>query len=1380
MKYEPSEIEMEYVDGGYRANIIGSGGGKKSSGGGKGSKGSKVKQPTEADVSLRSKAFVTIVAVLGEGEIEGFATPVDLFQDIYLDDTPIRNPDGTINLQEVTVDFRHGNQIQSHMPLGDGIESEQSVNIKVSKSAGPVVRNVNQATANLLKVRLMTPMLREVDKDNNLIGTSIRFRIDLSTQGGPFATAVEHSIEGYTTGPYERTYIMELATAGPWTVRVVRLTDDSTTTKLTNDLYFQAFTTVIQQKYRYPNTALMLLRLSAEQFQSIPRLSVHLRQLRVRVPHNYDPVNRTYTGMFNGGLKYAYTNNPAWCMYDLLTNGRYGIGELIDVNAIDLFSIYSIGQNCDERVPTGVGTNTEPRFSCNVFIQSQDDAYKVLDAFASIFRGMVYYAAGTIFVAQDRVRDPVRIYTDANVIQEVDDQGRITAPPFTYTGAGKSAIHTVAMVSYSDPLNLYKTEIEYVEDQVGRERYGYNPTEVTAFACTSRSQARRVGTWLLTSERIRSEVIVFKVGTEGLLVRPNEVFRVQDSARAGIRWGGRIVAATSTSITIDNPITPDPSVMTMLLVLDGNGELVNRPCNTTPGQPTNVLPFTTPIIPPPQVNGIWVTESTSILTQLFQCLKVVEVEPHIYEITGTAYDPTIYNFVDLNTPLERRSITGLRDPRQAPGAPGAPEITETLYATIESAGVKSRLDISWAASGDVFTAKYILEWKLRHDFSYITLAETIEPRYVMYDVAPGVYDFRVRAVNSLGVASSTVEARFEVRGLTEPPADVNELTVVALGETALLSWEVHPDVDVRIGGTFKVKHANIKSGANWVDGLDLAIVPGSATTLTTGLMDGTYMIKAVDSSGNQSVNADYVVIEGMTSFVQTNVMATTQQSPTFPGARINVVSTGSSLKLASTDMFDYKAGLWDASPGNIDQAGNYFDSISGLFDAITGMFEGQGSAYGLVSPGYYYFQEPFDLGAIYSVRAYAEIEAFEINEQDLFDNWAGTFDQTIGLFQGSDIDSAYVILEIATSNNGTHYSAYKPWKFGDYTGRFFRFRLYMNAGVSNHNIQVNKLIVHLDMPDRIESGWVVTATTPVGLSYNPPFRDTPFLATTLLDSQSGDYLQMSGVSNQGFTILAKNSANANVARNVVWFAKGYGMLQPNLDTAEFSPKTLTNLAIWYEQEMLLDNNGSPTVSRWTDLSGNNRHSTQTTKNIQPFFAPDTFNGFSALRFDGNRYLRHTYIGEPRTLIIVGNSTSGGTHQAFTGVDSTRTWNDSFYFVKASTGLRQAEFCVTNVEQTNLVSAIIPEKVGSPQIYICQYDGATYSIWDGNVKNTKNFTGTRSTPSATPAAAIGGNVFNDAVTDRLIGNMYEFILYDRVLPPEEVDTILDYLINKYGF
>jgi len=610
--------------------IIGAGGG------GKGG-GASARVAQEAPDSLRSKAYARVVDLVCEGEIEGLAAGL---QSVYLDDTPIQNPDGSYNFTGVTLETRPGTQQQSYIPGFSSVENEVAVGVEC-KANQPVVRTINDPDVDAVRIKVSIPTLTLQDTTNgDLNGTSVSYAIDLQARGAGYVQILADTVSGKTTSRYQRSYYIPLTGTGPWDVRLRRITADSTQTSLQNKTFLESYTEVIESKLRYPNSALMALRVDASQFTSIPRRSYDLKLLRARIPSNYFPETRSYAGVWDGTFKVAWTDNPAWCFYDLVTSTRYGLGSFIPESQVDKWALYRVARYCDELVPNGLG-GYEPRFTCNLYLQSREQAYKVVQDMASIFRGMAYWSGGAITVTQDAPQDPVYQFTAANVIDG----------EFAYQGSSAKARHTVALVSWTDPDDFYRQKVEYVEDMAGIARYGVVQADVVAMGCTSRGQANRVGKWLLYSEQSESEIITFRTGLEGAVVRPGDVIKVADSSRGGLRLGGRIAAATTVSVTLDQDL---PAGSWRISVLLPTGAVEERQVGSLSGRTVGV---TSAFSTAPQVGAIWVLASTQVEIQLFRVVQVAESEPGIHEVTALAHNPSKYDAIERGLALQPRDIT---------------------------------------------------------------------------------------------------------------------------------------------------------------------------------------------------------------------------------------------------------------------------------------------------------------------------------------------------------------------------------------------------------------------------------------------------------------------------------------------------------------------------------------------------------------------------------------------------------------------------------------------------------------------------------------------------------------------------------------------------
>lgn len=568
--------------------IIGAGGG------GKGGGGASARVAQEAPDSLRSKAYARVVDLISEGEIEGL---VDGLQSVYLDDTPIQNADGTTNFSGVTLETRDGTQQQSYVPGFSSVENEVPVGVEI-KASQPVVRSITDPDVDAVRIKVSVGQLTNQDTTNgDLNGSSVSFSIDRQVSGGGFVEVINDTISGKTTTKYQRSYYVPLTGNGPWEIRVRRITADSTSSAIQNKTYLDSYTEVVESKLRYPNSALVALRVDASQFSAIPRRSYDMKLLRVRVPVNYDPGTRTYSGVWNGNFKIAWTDNPAWCFYDLVTSTRYGLGGYIPESQVDKWALYRVAQYCDQLVPNGLG-GFEPRFTCNLYLQTREQAYKVVQDMASIFRGMVYWSGGAITVTQDAPSDAVYQFAPGNV---VDGE-------FAYQGSSAKARHTVALVTWNDPDDFYRQKVEYVEDAAGIARYGIVQSDVVALGCTARGQAHRVGKWLLFSEQSESEIVTFRTGLEGAVVRPGDVIKVADPVRGGMRLGGRIAAATASTVTLDQELPAD--LPWRLSVVLPNGTVEERLVGPVSGRTLTVtIPFS--LVPKLMQFGCWHPQSLS-------------------------------------------------------------------------------------------------------------------------------------------------------------------------------------------------------------------------------------------------------------------------------------------------------------------------------------------------------------------------------------------------------------------------------------------------------------------------------------------------------------------------------------------------------------------------------------------------------------------------------------------------------------------------------------------------------------------------------------------------------------------------------------------------
>jgi predicted phage tail protein len=670
--------------------------------------------------------------------------------------------------------------------------------------------------------------------------------------GLPSAKAI-----GKTTSKYERSFRIDLTGSAPWNIRVRRITDDSTSAYLQNSTFWSSYTEIINNKFRYPNSALIGIKLDASQFDNIPRRAYDLKLLKVKIPSNYNPVTRVYTGVWDGTFVRAWTDNPAWCFYDLLTNTRYGLGNFLPAAQIDKFTLYAIAQYCDELVPDGFG-GTEPRYTCNVYLQNQDEAYTLINRMASIFRGMPYWSSGAITLGYDAPSDPVYQFTNANVLNG----------DFNYIGSSKSTRHTVALVTWNDPEDLYKQKVEYVEDKDGIARYGILQTEVVAVGCTSRGQANRVGKWLLYTEQLETEVVTFKAGIEGNIVRPSDVIQIADENRAGTRMGGRVVSSTTTSVTLDQDVASISGIVgSTFSVLMMDGTLASRTVASVSG---SVVTLSTALPLTPQANTVWMLQTSGILAQLFRVISCSEEEGAI-NISALAYNPSKYNAIELGLDLKPRDITDLNEVLPAPTGFNA---TESLY--WQGSSIKVLVTLSWTP---VSKAKqYEVSYKIG-DGNFITLPITSNPSIDIRNTIAGEFTFKVATINAFGIFGNKGAVGTYTKtilGKTAPPSNVTGLAVTfnrLIGVT--LDWTNITDIDL---SAYEIRTGNTTS--TWATSTFLAKVKASTYKLSTQPSATTkYFVKAIDTSGFYSTTAaevtfTYTAPSNPTAVTQTIVKTT--------------------------------------------------------------------------------------------------------------------------------------------------------------------------------------------------------------------------------------------------------------------------------------------------------------------------------------------------------------------------------------------------------------------------------------------------------------------------------------------------------------------------
>lgn len=799
-------------------------------GGGKG----KGRAPVEADDTLQSRAMISVLDLLGEGEIGGL---VNGARSIFIEDTPLQNPDGTMNFNGVSWVQTTGTQNQQPIAGFSDIETPYPVQSRVRKDT-PRTITITNPNADQVRMIVTLPALHITDKKTGDVhGTVVQIQFEIATivngVEGPFVdVSGQLTLRGKSRSRYQRAYTLTLPKPGEaWKVRMKRLTDDSASMTLANETWLDSYVEVVNARLTYPNSALVGVRIDSEHFNSVPNRSYLVRGLYIRVPSNYDPNTRTYSGIWNGTFKPAISDNPAWVLFDILTNKRYGLGQYLTDNQIDTAALYRIGRYCDELVPDGYG-GWEPRFTCNTVINSQQEAFKVISDLTSVFRGMAYWTGGMVGFTQDAPTTPSMIFNQANVVDGI----------FTYSGSSRKDRHSVALITWNDPKEQYKQKIEYVESPELVAKYGIRKIDMVAFGCTSRGQAHRAGLWMLYTEQFESDLISFKVGLDAALVLPGEVVKIHDQFRAGKRMGGRLAAATTTSATLDAPIRLDsPNAIISVRLPDGS--FADR--TVLQGTGTHeVLTWTTPLPAVPLVNSMWLVAEPVLEPILARVVGVQQGDsPTEFIITALEHNPDKFDAIERGLKLEEPK-TSIIDPSKV-DAPQDLKVTETLY-EVAPGVIGTKLHVSWYGTA----TSYELRWRRRGKYatnweSITTTSSSIE----LENVRKSVHEFEIVAVNNFGRRSTpAVTISHKVVGKTTAPGDVLNFKVERRTTDLLITWDPVKDIEAP---TYEVR-----VGPSW-DEAQVITTAFNGTMVRHDQDDaGTYFyhIRSFDRAGNASDN----------------------------------------------------------------------------------------------------------------------------------------------------------------------------------------------------------------------------------------------------------------------------------------------------------------------------------------------------------------------------------------------------------------------------------------------------------------------------------------------------------------------------------------------
>ena len=1081
--------------------VIGSGGGGGKGGGGGG------RTPTEAKDNLDSKQFAKVLDLISEGEIEGL---VDGAKSIYINDTPLQAADGTFNFKDVSYSTRTGTSSQTVIPITENTTSVKTTGYTTIEQSTPRVVQITDSDVDAVKVVINVPSLQRISDKGDIYGSEIELAIAVQYSGGSYSNVISGSagvIKGRTGDLYQREYLINLSGAFPVNIKVTRVTADSTSSKLSNAFQWTTYSEIKYDQRTYNNSALVGLRLDAEQFNSVPSRKYLIKGIKVKVPHNASvraDGSLSYSGVFNGTLGAAvYTNDPCWCLYDLLVSSRYGLGDHLTESKLDKFAFYSASQYASAQVDDGTGTGgTEPRFSCNVSIQSPQEAYNIINQMSSIFRAMPFWAAGSLTLGTDSPKDSSYLFTLANVAE----------PGFSYANSSQKTRATVAVVKYMD-LNLRDINYQEVRDNANIARYGSVVKQIDAFACTSRGQAERLGKWLLYMENVEREIVTFTTGIEaGVIVRPGQIIEIADPLRSGSHVGGRVTSATTSAITVDDirDVTYSSATTPFLSVILPDGTVERKAVS---GISSNVISVSSAFSAAPANNAMWVYETTTtedaIETSLWRVISIEEQEKSNYVITALQYNAGKFDHIESGILLETRDVTNLDQP---PDSPTSLSGLETIY---ENTGVaRVKIQLSWTSSTD---ASYV-RWRFE-DGNWTGRTVEGSNSFEILDTVEGNYFIEVYAVSASGLRS-TEPAKlnpFIAVGKTANPQQVTGVSLVPIDEaSAILSWTRSTELDVLLGGKVLIRHSELTSSAKWKDAQEIVVAAtGSQTQKQVPNLTGTYLLKFADDGGRTSPtpgssDSDWTSTRVTNTLPapsdRLTVSTITEESSNFPGTKSSTT---------------YDSGL----------------------DALK-LTETSSAA---ASSGEYTFNTSIDLTHVYDINIRRRLKAnsYLLNSlwdtrTDLIDSW-GDIDN-VGATSADKCNAAVYVR--ATEDNPSSSPTWGDWKeFSNVLmrGRGFEFKAKLTSEDTNQNIGVTELGAVLELQGRTISisSPISTGSSSQAVTFNQAFKETPSIAITPTNSQSGDFYEITSLSRTGFTITFKNGSSA-VARSFYYSASGHG------------------------------------------------------------------------------------------------------------------------------------------------------------------------------------------------------------------------------------------------
>lgn len=1094
--------ELNLKRQGARVNSLELGSIKGSGGGGKGGGGSSASGKEDAN-NLFAKNVAFMIDILSEGPIKGL---VDGMKSVLLNKTPLQNHDGSYNFKGISVGLQLGLPSQSIIPGFSKQEAEIPVGAVVKRSA-PVVRTISNSLVDEARIKVLFNTLILADTGGNISGTSVTFKIEVQPYGGVYSifTGGNLVVSGKTNAPYERSYRVPLPAGGaPWSIKITRITADSSSSLLQNEFSWASFTEIIDSKVAYDDTAIAALQVDGALFgNQLPKRAYDLYGLKVEIPSNYNPYTKVYTGIWDGTFVTDWTDCPPWILYGLLTNKRWGLGKGIKASQIDKWGLYQIAQYCDELVPDGKG-GTEPRYTFNGVLNSRSEAYSILNAVVSNFRGMIYWGAGAVYTSQDAPKPPKKLVTAANVIDG----------NFDYSGSGLKSRHTRAIVTYSDPDNQFENDFVIVDDPELIQKYGYNPISLQAFGCTSRGQAWRLGKWTLETEKVSSESVTYKASWDHADVRPGDIVLVADPAYAGVRNGGRLLGtSTKNKLFLDSSVVLETGQTYTVKVSMPNGDISEQTVTTGVGT-SDALDLAGNLADFPLPGALFVLVASNLEPRRFQVISMKENEDNIFEVMALLDDPTKDARIEQGISINPKTYTSLFI--NTPEEVQASSINFTEYLYLAGLTPKSAVTISWSRPNDASIDHFLMQMKGPNDAAWVQVASTKDITVDVQDTYNGTWGIRVASQNALGNRTSDwAEVYVAFSALLAPPGNVSNLSIAISQGQCLLSWTPLTALNL---GHYEIRFVPLGGSVTWATALMISDqVSATASNAAFPVKIGTYLVKGVTQQGVYSVGADTVSSE-VSALDNLNIITTLTEEPSFAGTFDRVVKVGSSLLLDSPSMMSDWTHMSDITIMSLGSMGFYEE-------------------------GYYYFANSLDLGSVYTSQVSVFFYALPDDLTNVIATWLTL--ASVPTLSGAGVDKVGVTLQVRTTSLDplipTNFGPWQDFAYADYQARAFEFRLHMESFQDSVTPLVTNLSVRIDMPDRVVSEHArVCPLHGETVLYDNPFKETPSMVITMQGANVGDQVIKSAESALGFTVNFKDVSGTDISKTYDYQAKGYG------------------------------------------------------------------------------------------------------------------------------------------------------------------------------------------------------------------------------------------------